>query len=255
MLKKLLPVIVVVLILGAAIGGYWARPLVDFRFVDYPVIQDAALYSVQMYKHIAERLADYPVCQEDIELVALGYADIETKIRDAGLLEDMDWRYDLVREIEAEFPFVRVINIEETESAKAVIDLYLDETYLASFDPLEALIMRLEVVAKSVLLTGAHYPSHLLEVRWVAVSEYECLGERCVRGTVSVGITAPADSFMNWARVPRAGLYPELEFLIEVEGAGLYIDNMWTPFILVTEELPRLSDDPAPWDQEWFYED
>jgi len=126
MLKKLLPVIVVVLILIAGVGGYWVRPFIDLRLVDYPVIQPAALQAVVMYEYVAEMLADYPAYQENIEHVALEYAGIDAKIKDARLLESMkdDWRYEIIVEgLETEFPRVRVINIRDADET-CVIELY-----------------------------------------------------------------------------------------------------------------------------------
>jgi hypothetical protein len=253
MLKKLLPMIVVVLILIAGVGGYWVRPFIDLRFVDYPVIQPAALKAVAIYEYVAEILADYPAYQEDIELVALEYVDIDAKIKDAKLLESMDWRYEIVEELEAEFPRVRVINIRDKEET-CIVELYFIDDWeeTRSVEGLEA---RLEVTAKTVILMANRFPNHHLGIVWADVQEYGCL-DRCVRATVSIAFDAEAEILVAWANLPQEELFSELQILVDVEEkVRLYINSMYMPWIYIQEELPRLSDDPAPWDQDWFYED
>jgi len=43
--------------------------------------------------------------------------------------------------------------------------------------------------------------------------------------------------------------------ILELSGAEVFMDNPFRPWVYAEEELPRLSDDPAPWNQDWFYED
>ena len=255
MLKKLLPMIVVVLVLVAGVAGYWVRPLVDLRFVDYPLIQPAAMKAVVAYEYVAEILADYPAYQEDIEHAALEYTDIGAKIKDARLLESMegDWRYEIIEELEAEFPRVRVINIKEEDGACA-IDLYFIDDW-EEMRSVESLETRLEITAKATILMAEQFPNHRLTVAWANVQEYQCL-ERCVRATVSVALDSLAETFVAWANLPKEELFSELQVLVEVEKKmRLYIDSPYVPWVYIQEELPRLSDDPSPWDQEWFYED
>lgn len=253
MLKKLLPVIVVLLILGAAVGGYFARPLVDFRFVDYPIIQDAALYGVEMYECVAERLADYPAHQNDIELVALEYGGTMTKIEDAELREIAhdDWRYALIDEVESMVPMVRVINLK-TEDGVTTVQLYFsDGEEGVPFSSQEVVEGRLEITALVIRLMAEHCSDHVIDMQWIFVRPYRCLG-RCVVGTVTVGIRAPTDVFLQWAEESEDLL--EATRILEEGGAEVFMDSPYTPWIYAEEELPRPSTDPAPWDQEWFYE-
>lgn len=258
-MKRVYWILTILLVLGAAVGGYYFRPWIDLRFVDYPLIGDAALYGVEMYEYVAERLADYPVYQESIELVFLEYNDIASKITDSRLREVMreDERYALVDKLEGEFPWVRVINLEAEEEVVTIQLHFSDGETVLPFTSPEAIQERFEITAAAIRLMAEQYPpSRIFDVQWIAVIPTKCLGDRCVRATIAVGIKAPAPVFLQWAELSAEKLgKAEGTRVLEDGGAVVFVDTMWTPWIYVEEELPRLSTDPAPWDQDWFYQD
>jgi len=94
-----------------------------------------------------------------------------------------------------------------------------------------------------------------LGIAWVNVKGYQGL-RRGVMGIVSVALDSSVGVLVDWASLPKEELFPELQVLVDVEQkVRIFMGGPYRPPLFVEEELPRPSDDPAPWDQEWFYEE